>query len=49
MIITDKMRICSDRNVKTVNAGRKDELSVLPKRFSYLFPGGFKKCHSTVA
>lgn len=43
------MRIYSNRNVKTVNPGRKDELSVLPKRVSYLFLGGFKKCHSTVA
>lgn len=37
--ITIKMRICTNRNAKTVNRGRKDELSVVPKRVSYLFLG----------
>lgn len=48
MMITDKMSGFNG-NVKTVNPGRKDEVSVLPKRDSYLFLGGFKKCHNTVA
>lgn len=35
MMISDKMRMYSNRNVETVNTGKKDELSVLPKRLPW--------------